>query len=178
MIRRYKQSDANAVKVIAHSEDKQRSMRCASSLRCDYFIDNEPEHCFVMTDEFDKPTGYILCSTSRDRFAALFPAYLSIVRQEDKRLYAAQKKLFKKIISARSAYAYFTLDVLPSFRDKGGGKELVNTLIRHLTDIEVMGACTLADTPSAIAFCERIGFERILRVSKTSGIYLFKINTI
>lgn len=176
LIRPYKKSDAKAVKVIAHAEDKQRSMRCASSLRCDYFIDNEPEHCFVMTDEFDKATGYILCSTSRERFSSLFPAYLSIVKQEDKRLYAEQKRLFKKVVLSRGSYAYFTLDVLPSFRDKGGGKELVNTLIKHLSDIEIMGACTVADNPSAIAFCERVGFKRMQRISKSCGLYLYKLD--
>ena len=63
MIRKYKQDDAKSVKFVAYADEQRGSMRAVCAVRCDYYIANEQEHCFGMTDEFDNPAGFILCST-------------------------------------------------------------------------------------------------------------------
>ena len=175
MIRPYDKNDAKAVKSIAYHDDERGSMRAVSAVRCDYYIDHEPEHCFVMTDEFDKPAGYIVCSVNLKKFAALYPTYLLIVKDEDKKLYRKEKRLQKKLIAVPKEYpARLYISILPSFRGKGGAKALVNTLLSHLKEIEVEGVYTVADTPSAIAFCERVGFQRVMKLDKTHFIYGIK----
>lgn len=172
MIRKFCPTDAKSVKFIAYAEEQRGSMRGVCAVRCDYFIDNEPNHCFVMTDEFDKPSGFVLCSINRDKLSSLYPTYLSIAREEDKKLYVSEKRLLKKLNSVPTDYtARMVISVLPAFRGKGGAKALVHTLIEHLKSISVKGLFTVTDTPSAVAFCERLGFERIMRIDKNRSVY-------
>ena len=35
---------------------------------CDYYTEQEPENCFVATDENDNAVGYILCAENFDKF--------------------------------------------------------------------------------------------------------------
>ena len=55
-----------------------------NALYCDYYIDNQPEVCFVAVGEDDVPVGYILCSVDfldyADKMAEL---YLPLVRKVD-----------------------------------------------------------------------------------------------
>lgn len=172
MIRKYKQDDAKSVKFIAHTEEQQGTMRGVSSLRCDYYIDNEPEHCFVMTDEFDKPAGYVLCSIDRKKYDTLFPTYLSAAKSEDKKLYRAVKRLHKKLKAVPAQYsARMQISILPAFQGKGGAKSLVLALIEHLKEIGISGLYTVTDSPSALAFCERLGFQRVLHINKSQNVY-------
>ena len=176
MIRKYKQDDAKSVKFIAHTEEQQGTMRGVCSLRCDYYIDNEPEHCFVMTDEFDKPAGYVLCSIDRVKYESLFPTYLSSAKSEDKKLYRSVKRLHKKLNAVPAEYpARMEINILPAFQGKGGAKALVLALIAHLKQIGVSGLYAVTDSPSALAFCERLGFQRVLHISKTINVYGIKL---
>ena len=177
MIRPYNKEDAKAVKSIAYHDEERGSMRAVSAVRCDYYIDHEPEHCFVMTDEFDKPAGYVVCSVDKKKFAELYPTYLATVKEEDKKLYRLEKHLQKKLLSVPSDYpARLHISILPSFRGKGGAKALINTLLAHLKEIGVKGVCTIVDTTSAVAFCERVGFHRVMRINKTHLVYGIKTN--
>lgn len=176
MIRNYSQNDAKSIRSIAYSDAPRGSMRAISAVRCNYYIENEPEHCFVMTDEFDNPAGYILCAVNMRRMSELMPSYLAIVKEEDRRLYRAEKRMQKKLAGVSADYpARLSISVLPSFRGKGGAKALVATLLSHLKGIGVRGVYTVAETESAVAFCERLGFERIGRISKTVGVFGIKI---
>lgn len=176
MIRNYNSNDAKAIRSIAYNDAARGSMRAVSAIKCNYYIENEPEHCFVMTDEFDNPTGYILCAVDLRQLNALMPSYLAIVKEEDRRLYRAEKRLQKKLADVSGEYpARLSISVLPSFRGKGGAKALVTTLLAHLKEIGVRGVYTVADSESAVAFCERLGFERIARLNKTAGVFGIKI---
>lgn len=172
MIRPYNKEDAKAIRSIAYHDDDRSSMRAISAVKCDYFLDHEPEHCFVMTDEFDNPAGYILCSVDYKKYNMLFPTYLLTVKDEDKKQYRLEKRLLKKLGSVPSEYpARLSISVLPSFRGKGGARMLVTTLTEHLKEIGISGVYTVADTTSAIAFCERVGFHRIMKIDRTHFIY-------
>lgn len=176
MIRKYVIDDAKSVRSIAYNDAQNSSMRAVSALSCNYFIENEPEHCFVMTDEFDKPAGYILCSVNTRRFNELMPTYLAIVKEEDKKLYRAEKRLQKKLTPVLADYpARISISVLPSFRGKGGAKSLVTTLAAHLKEIGVRGVYTVVQNESAVAFCERVGFERLLKIDRSRSVYGMKI---
>lgn len=177
MIRQYRKEDAKAVKSIAYHDDERGSMRAVSAVRCDYYIDHEPQHCFVMTDEFDKPAGYAVCSVDRQSFSDLYPTYLAIVKEEDKKQFRKELRLQKKLLAVPKQYsAHLHISILPSFRGKGGAKALVEALVAHLKEINVSGVYTVADTPSAVAFCERVGFQRILHIDKTHYVYGIKID--
>ena len=171
-IRKYKSDDAKSIRAIAHSDAERGSLRAVSALKCNYYIENEPEHCFVMTDEFDNPAGYILCSVDSKKLNSLFPTYLAIVKEEDRKLYRAGKRLQKKLALVSSDYpARISISILPSFRGKGGARALLNELISHLKQAGIRGLYIVTENPDNVAFCERMGFERILRIDKTYSVF-------
>ena len=183
MIRKYISDDAKSIKAIAYndaehsSQGSRGSLRAVSAIKCNYYIENEPEHCFVMTDEFDKPAGYILCSVDAKKLNALFPTYLAIVKEEDKKLYRTQKRLQKKLAQISPDYpARISVSILPSFRGKGGAKALINELVAHLKQIGVRGVYIVTENEDGVAFCERMGFERILRLDKTHSVFGLSIS--
>ena len=177
MIRKYKNDDSKSIKAIAYSDAEHGSLRAVASLKCNYYIENEPEHCFVMTDEFDKPTGYILCSVDSKKQNELFPTYLAVVKEEDKKLYRQEKRFQKKLAPVSNDYpARISISILPSFRGKGGAKALITELTSHLKQIGVRGIYTITENDDAVAFCERMGFERIARLDKTHSVFGLSIS--
>lgn len=176
MIRRYRKTDAKAVRYIAHSDMPSDAMNAVCAVRCDYYIDFEPEHGFVIVDEFDKPVGYILCSVNRERFDDLYPTYIAKLKHFDRKMYSEHAKLFKQTTNLPEGYtARFAISVLPSFQGKGRGKALVQRLIEHLRGMEIDGTHIVVSSPSVAAFCERVGLERLLRVDKKHSVYGIKI---
>ena len=176
MIRKYKQDDAKSVKFVAYADEQRGSMRAVCAVRCDYYIDNEPEHCFVMTDEFDNPAGFILCSTDGEKHKELYSTYLAAAKEEDKKLYRSEKRLMKKLNAVPPEYsARMVISILPAFRGKGSAKALVLQLLAHLRELGIPGLYTVTDTHSALAFCERLGFHRVLHIDKTHNVYGIKL---
>lgn len=177
MIRQYQVADAKAVRYIAHSDVQDDAMSAVCAVRCDYYIDFEPEHGFVIADEFDKPVGYILCSVNRDRFQHLYPSYISQLKRINRRMYADHKRNFKLLEDIPIEYsARFVINILPSFQGKGRGKALVQRLSEHLKGMGVTGMYIVADSPAMIAFCERLGFDKLLRIDKKFCVYGLKIS--
>jgi len=171
-IRPYRTADAKTVRYIAHSDFKDDAMSAVCAVRCDYFIDFEPEHCFVAFDEFDKPVGYILCSVNRDRFSHLFPEYISQLKRSNRKMYSEQNQTYKQLSDLPQGYsARFVINVLPSFQGKGRGKALVQRLVEHLKGMGVDGMHAVADSPSLAAFYERLGFDKLLRINKKFIVY-------
>ena len=39
---------------------------------CNYYIENEPQNCFVAADKNDNAVGYILCAEDFDTFSNIF----------------------------------------------------------------------------------------------------------
>ena len=177
MIRKYISDDAKSIRAIAYSDAARGSMRAVAAIKCNYYIENEPEHCFVMTDEFDKPSGYILCSIDSKKFNTLLPTYLSIVKDEDKKLYRTEKRLQKKLALVSPDYpARISISILPSFRGKGGAKSLLNELVSHLKQVGIRGIYIVTENADGVAFCERLGFERIQHLDKTHNVFGLSIN--
>lgn len=171
-IRPYRTADAKTVRYIAHSDFKDDAMNAVCAVRCDYFIDFEPEHGFVACDEFDKPVGYILCSVNKDRFWHLYPEYISQLKRMNRKMYSEQNQNFKQLSNLPQGYsARFVINVLPSFQGKGKGKALVQRLVGHLSGMHVDGMHAVADSDSLSAFYERLGFDKLLRINKKFTVY-------
>ena len=48
-------------------------------LYCDYYVDNEADNCFVVTDEDDNAIGYILCAEDQKKFDKGIKPYLNTI---------------------------------------------------------------------------------------------------
>lgn len=177
-VRNVTESDFKSVRYICHATATAKafkdSMKLVTALYCDYYIENEPENCFVLCDEFDKAVGYILCSADDEKFQKGIKPYLE--KAKDINCLAAfslamEQKLTKK---ERALYpAHLHIDILPSFQGKGGGRELINTLITHLKSNGVKGVRLGVSQANqgAVAFYERMGFKRVKTLSRFSYVY-------
>ena len=74
-IRPYRDSDSECVKKVCHDttikgyENKQTLI---TALYVDYYIEKEPQHCFVLVDDEDKAVGYILCASDYMKYREIW----------------------------------------------------------------------------------------------------------
>lgn len=141
-----------------------RALLCA--LYCDYYLDNQADHCFVAVDETDTPVGYILCAVDADNFQEqMEEKYLPLVRKLSSKQFFefnASLKLQQRYI--RAGYiAHLHIDILPDYHRQGIGRQLVNALDEHLKALYVEGVhlvCS-AKNKNACAFYQNVGFQDI-----------------
>ncbi len=133
---------------------------------CDYYLDNEPEFCFVAVSDDDVPVGYILCSADVDKYnEEMEEKYLPLVRKlngEEYFVFSAARKIEQHYIKMGYT-AHLHIDILPDFQGQGIGTELVAALEKKLTESFVEGLyliCAKKNT-QACAFYQKCGFEDI-----------------
>lgn len=142
-VRPYTQADRDAVHLIcvATAERRVRSeSRRLYLLRtaCDYYLDNEPENCFVAEKTLDngesRVVGYILCAADCETYARRFRDRILPKIQEysklDARVARADILMYGRF--AMFFPAHLRLAVLPDDRGKGVGTALVEALTAHL----------------------------------------------
>ena len=182
MIRQYSQDDQKAVRYVCHASSQnpahKASLRLVCSLYCDYYLANDKAHAFVATDEFDKPVAYVLCDTDFAKFSAIYPSYIADVRKESPTDYKSIKLTLKHCADISADYpAHLQINVLPSFQNRGIGRALIDTLIARLRGEGITGVHVVLkqSNTSAIAFFERLGFEKLLRIKKRFFVLGLKI---
>ncbi len=136
------------------------------SMYCDYYLDNEPEYCFVAVDENDVPVGYILCAVDLDTYREqMTENYLPMVRKlssSDYYRYAAEIKLEQRFIK-QGYTAHLHIDILDAYQRQGVGTQLLENLVGKLKENFVEGlylVCGLKNE-AARAFYEKRGFTDI-----------------
>ena len=141
-----------------------RAMLCA--MYCDYYLDNQSEHCFVAVDETDIPIGYVLCAVDVDDYEEkMSQNYMQLVRKLSSKQYFehnASQKIARRYVNAGYT-AHLHIDILPDYHRQGIGTQLVQTLENHLKEMFVEGlhiVCS-AKNQQARAFYEKMGFEDI-----------------
>lgn len=131
---------------------------------CNYYIDQEPENCFVAADE-DAAVGYILCTESCDAWVKGFEeAYVNKTENEGiKGFYKATMATPLKY--AREYPAHLHIDILPEYQRMGIGFRLMDTLVGHLKTAGVRGLmlCVAADNVKGVNFYEKYGFKVLER---------------
>ncbi len=132
---------------------------------CDYYIENEPQNCFVAADENDKAVGYILCTEDFDAFSKIF---LTKYTENYIKFKGIFRLALKTSIIEQRKYkadypAHLHIDLLPEYQQKGLGRQLINTLCNHLKEKGVKGVTlsVFVGNKGAIRFYEKCGFTRI-----------------
>lgn len=141
-----------------------RAILCA--MYCDYYLDNQPEYCFVAVDDDDVPVGYVLCAVDMDDYAEqMEQMYLPVVRKlsgGDYFHFVAESKVADRYV--RYGYtAHFHIDVLEDYQHQGLGTQLLQTIEAKLTEMFVEGVYLICDkkNANARAFYEKNGYEDI-----------------
>ena len=142
----------------------EKSALCA--MYCDYYMDFEPEFCFVAVDDNDIPVGYVLCSANADTFhEQMTEYYLPFVRKlsgSEFFRFSAQMKWERQFV-AHGYTAHLHIDVLPCFQGQGVGTALLQELLQKLKDSFVEGVYLVCakNNKNACAFYEARGFDDI-----------------
>ena len=167
-IRPYREADKENVRFVCLNSEgpcdlDEAGQRYILTTYCDYYIEREPENCFVAADENDRAVGYIFCTESFEKF---YPVFL--------RDYACSFPLsapwFYCYNAAHSADlqgkyeegypAHLHIDLLPEFQRKGIGHRLVDTLAAHLKNKGVPGVMLTVGERNFVgqSFYKKYGF--------------------
>ena len=162
---RYIQDICMATSALANDDTPiNRVMLCA--MYCDYYLDNQGEHCFVAVDENDIPVGYVLCAVDVGNYdEQMSERYLPLVRKISSKHffeYNAEIKIAERYV--RSGYtAHLHIDILSDYHRQGIGTELIKALENHLKEMFVEGIHIVCSSKNktACAFYEKMGYQDI-----------------
>lgn len=180
-IRKYEERDYGGVEqvCIGLSDEKLRGDELFRSalldVFCHYYIEQEPENCFVVADETDEVRGYIVCACNFETYATVFQdAYLKSDNPVTKMMGTAAMEAMKAFAAEYPAHLH--IDMYPECQGQGVGRQLIETLVRHLYRKGVKGLMldVSADNEGARVFYEKCGF-RVLRSSEQEILMGMKI---
>lgn len=151
-------------------DDTPLNRACLCALYCDYYLDNQPEFCYVAVDDDDIPVGYVLCAADCDDYLTkMEDLYLPLLRKINSSevfKFNAMNKITNRYI--RQGYtAHLHIDILEEFQTQGLGTKLIETLCDKLKEYNVEGlylVCGMKNT-AARAFYEHRGFDDIDYIS-------------
>lgn len=131
----------------------------------DYYTEQEPENCFVYTDESDNAVGYIICAEDVKKWRKVF---MKVYYPKIKHRKFSDRAMALAEIAAHSLFthkypAHLHIDILREYRGGGTGTKLVETLVNHLAEKEVCGLqlCVDNHNKKAIRFYKRCGFKTL-----------------
>ncbi len=183
-IRLYEEKDKDAVRHIClATADNPNPSKYESNFLlntyCNYYVENEPQNCFVAVDENDNAVGYILCAESFDIFYKTFTKKYATKHLHFKTIYrlASLMSIFEQKKNKVDYPAHLHIDLLPEYQQKGIGKQLINTLFKHLESKGVKGVMlsVFVGNKGAINFYQKCGFTKV-KTGPTSIVFAKKLN--
>ena len=133
---------------------------------CDYYIEQEPENCFVAVDDNDDAVGYIICAENYEAYEKTFTRlYLPLVNEISMKRYVEARLDLLSHSMFKAVYpAHFHIDIDEEYQRTGLGSLLVATLTMHLKNKGLNGMMMVcgADNRQAISFYEKNGFKTLL----------------
>lgn len=182
-IRPYEKRDKEAVHYVCLNSEgpfkgSKRAMNFTLTVYCDYYLEKEPENCFVAVDENDKVIGYIICAEDFDVFIKRFTDEFCprIKKWEFRR----RKSAFRSIIpheKYKEEYpAHLHIDILPEYQRMGLGHKLTDVLLEHLKGKNVKGVMltTWIKNKKGRGFYDKYGFT-LLEEMKNCAVYGIKL---
>lgn len=132
---------------------------------CDYYIEREPENCFVAANERDEAVGYVICTEDYDRFRPVFLAdYLPRISESEPshRRSAALSTVLQEKYKAEYP-AHLHIDLLPDYQRRGAGSRLIDALRAHLKRKGVPGVMLTVGSSNLVgqSFYQKYGFTRL-----------------
>lgn len=167
-IRKYHPKDANNLKRICIEtasevfQGKKLTETALTEVYCRYYIEHEPENCFVVVDKDDEAKGYILCAKDYETYKKVFKQnYLKTWNLAT--LIMGNLSLNGLHDFAQEYPAHLHIDLLPECQGQGFGSKLVRLLIDHLKEQKIPGLMLHVggDNDGAIRFYKRCGFKEL-----------------
>ncbi len=170
-VRAYKETDKERVQNICLAnadcaDATEDTKKYILLMYCNYYIEQEPENCFVAVNEEDEAVGYIICSEDYDNYEKIFKAEyinqcaaISPRRYVDAKLDLLSHSMFKKDYPT-----HFHIDIDNNYQRMGLGSLLISNLKAHLhkKGIKNMMMVCGEDNENAINFYRKNGFKDLL----------------
>lgn len=182
-IRPYEAKDKENVRFVCLNSEgpckiSERSQHFILSVYCDYYLENEPENCFVAADENDKAVGYVICAEDFDVFKKSFVNgyYTRLKKWEFRRRKSALKSIVPHEKYKAEYPAHLHIDVLPEYQRLGLGHKMTNALLEHLKEKGVSGIMltTWIKNKKGRGFYDKYGFT-LLEEAKNCAVYGLKL---
>lgn len=129
---------------------------------CDYYIEREPQNCFVAADDNDRAVGYVLCAADYDPYRTVFLAeYLPrIPAQHLQMRFGARGSTVLQNKYKAEYPAHLHIDVLPEYQRGGLGSKMVDALRARLRETGAPGVMLTVGTGNKVgrSFYEKYGF--------------------
>ena len=167
-IRKYESKDFDDVRFVCLNSDggeiSEAMCECVLHTFCDYYIEKEPENCFVLDDD-GKAVGYIICTQDYDNYKEIFDReYLPLNEHLEETLYNwAKNATFLQNKHKADYPAHLHIDLLPAYHRQGWGGKLLETLFKHLRNKGIKGVMLTTGTENINAnnFYKKYGFEQV-----------------
>lgn len=182
-IRKYKSTDyEQVVNVCLDTCDpilKQKPLnRYIKRMFCDYYIQNEPENCFVLTDENDSAVGYVYGASNYGNYHKKMGEYLKDIAEIEggKYLPDAYTEMYDHYIYENEYPAHLHIDIFEQYRGNGNGSQLIKEFCRNMREQGITGVMLIvgADNVRAQKFYEKNGFK-LLKKKKSGFTYGIKL---
>ena len=139
---------------------KKITERALVDVYCRYYIEQEPENCFVVVDERDRAKGYIMCAQNYDSYKKIFKEnYLKTWNPVTLIMGNFALKSIRDYVKEYPSHLH--IDLLPECQGQGYGSKLVESLIVHLREKKINGLMlhVSVDNDRAISFYKKCGFK-------------------
>lgn len=168
-IRAYRETDEKRVQRICIETASPLAARSAAlqkallTVFCRYYVEQEPQNCFVAANERDEAMGYILSAQDFSAWETRFRAeYLGLFK--DPLAYGMGMDSVRALRPYAPQYpAHLHIDILPACQRQGVGTRLIQTLCAHLAAQGVPGLMLGAGRKNerAIRFYRKCGFAEL-----------------
>lgn len=182
-VRPYEAKDKENVRFICLNSDgpcksSARGINFSLAVYCDYYIEKEPENCFVAADENDKAIGYVICTEDFDAFKESFVSeyYPKIRKWEFRRRKSALRSIIPHEKYKEDYPAHLHIDVLPEYQRMGLGHKMTDALLEHLKKKGIKGIMltTWIKNEKGRGFYDKYGFT-LLKEMKNCAVYGLKL---
>lgn len=166
-IRKYKENDAENVRFACLNAEGYNSITNEDTAKlvlntfCDYYIECEPENCFVVDDD-GRAVGFIISAESFEPYKkALDEVYCEKNKPLGEERYNWAKASTLTPQKFKDEYpAHFHINILPEYQRVGAGGKLLEALFEHYKAKDVKGVmlCCNAQNEVGLNFYKKYGF--------------------
>lgn len=182
-IRKYQEKDFEATKYVCVQDmigkkGWETVLEYVEIMFCRYYLEKEPENCFVAVDENDKVIGYVYGVKDYDKYQANFGEYINCVARIENRRFLSEAmiEMYDHAIYKKDYPAHLHIDILPDYQSKGIGSKLIKAFCDNLKEHNVKGVMLIvgSENEGARRFYERNGFT-LLQDMPTGAAYGMKL---
>ena len=182
-IRKFESKDFEATKYVCLNdmlgkEGYEKIIEYVEIMFCRYYLEKEPENCFVAVDENDNVVGYTYGVKDYDTYQENFADYINAVAELENRRFLSEAliEMYDHAIYKKDYPAHLHIDILPDYQSKGIGSKLIKAFCDNLKEQGVKGVMLIVgcENDGARRFYERNGFT-LLQEKPTGAAYGVKL---